>query len=313
MVVRRCLHCCVGVVAVLAGLVHLDPARRIPPLFLGDLRNHEQEYQDFVLQTQEKLRSKRVLSPVLVHEVTDHEWLQGGLILDVGVFLGSSTRVLAGLLGNRTTVHGFDTFSGFPEAKWYIDDFEYPSEFRHNESWVQGLIEEHGLQFVDGKPSTLGFNIEYHRGMTYDTLQPLLDAHPDKPVKFLHVDIDTYEGALHALETCRKRMVVGTTVVFDDFFVLSGEFKAFWQFQKKYPFEYTWTAWGHDIGFKNAVSLKSLILFLTGWNFGRTKTYQFFMGLRYSLSWTDYFVLLASYSNNAVGLRVTGIGKLYDP
>jgi len=283
------------------------------PLYFADLKVLAPDYRDFIYATREILLSKRVLGPVLVHEVTANEWLQDGLVLDVGVFLGSSTRLLAKLLNNRTTVHGFDTFSGFPDGKaWHIDGFEFPSKFAHNESWVQVVVAEHGLDFVDGTPSTLGHNVVFHRGLTYDTLQPVLDANREKPLTFMHVDIDTYEGAFHALETCRKRMVVGTTIVFDDFFIMSGEFKAFYDFQRKYPFQYTWTAWGHDIGFMNVISFKSLLACMVGWNYLQTKVWQAVLGLRWSSSWTDYWISVVYAWNNAVGLRVTGIGKLHD-
>jgi len=310
---RRCLSCSVGIFAVLVGPVYLEQARRVSPLFLADLNSHEKGFQDFVLETVETLRSKRVIGSVLVKEVLGNKWLEDGLILDVGVFLGSSTRTLAGLLGNRTTVHGFDTFSGFPEGKvWKIDDFDFESKFQHNETWVQTLIAEQGLDFTDGKPSTLGFNVEYHRGLSFDTLPKVLDAHPDKPVKFLHVDIDTYEGALGALEDCRKRMIVGTTIVFDDFFILNSEFKAFFEFQRRHSFQYTWTAWGHDVGFMNAVSPKSWLAFVWGYNVFKTKMWQLSFGLRWSASWADYFILVTSFFNNAAGLRITGIGNLHD-
>jgi len=307
---RICTNCCVLLFAMGVGLCYLEPVHRIGPLYAGNLNVHEPEFKEFVLKTQQTLRSKRVVSPPLVHEATANEWLQGGIILDIGVFLGSSTRILSGLLGNRTMVHGFDTFSGFPEGDWFIDDFVYPSNFSHDEPWVQGLIQEHGLTFKDGKPSTQGFNITYHKGMTFDTLQPVLDASPGVPVKFMHIDIDTYEGALHALETCRPRMVPGTVIVFDDFFVMSGEFKALWNFTKHHPsFKYTWRSWGNDIGWMNIINLKSLYYWVSHYSLTKFKLTQLIVGFRFSVSWADYLISLLSYTNNAVSLHVTDPGK----
>uniref|UniRef100_A0A7S2C121 Methyltransferase FkbM domain-containing protein n=1 Tax=Alexandrium andersonii TaxID=327968 RepID=A0A7S2C121_9DINO len=304
---------CGSIVALVLAGIFVDPAHRVPPFFLGDLKKYDKGYQDFVLATQEALSSKRLFGTTVLHEVSGNEWLQGGLILDVGVFLGSSTRLLAKLLGNRTMVHGFDTFSGFPEGEWYLDDLKFPTSFQHSEYWVKGMISEHGLSFVNGMPSTMGHNITFHKGLVSDTLQPVLDAHPGTPVKFLHVDIDTYEGAKHTLEACRKRFVPGTIIAFDDFHVLNGEFKAFYEFQKEHSFQYTWNSWGNDIGYKNIISLKTFLCWMVGFNFINTRMFQVVMGIRWSTSFMDYIHMVFSFYNNAVSLHITDVGSLHDP
>ena len=60
-------------------------------------------------------------------------FFRSGLVLDLGVFAGHSTRLLSHALGGGTTVHGFDTFNGIPE-RWDVDGT------KHGRSGAPGMF-----------------------------------------------------------------------------------------------------------------------------------------------------------------------------
>lgn len=86
----------------------------------------------------------------------------------------------------------------------------------------------------DGVPAALGRDVRFIKGSTYDTLAPFLADRPAAPIRLFHMDLDTYESCLHALETCKDHFVVGSILVFDEYLVTNGEMRAFYDFQKRY-------------------------------------------------------------------------------
>ena len=99
----------------------------------------------------------------------------------------------------------------------------------------------------DGVPAALGRKVQFIRGSTYETLAPFLADRPAAPIMLFHMDLDTYESCLHALETCKDRFVEGSILVFDEYLVTNGEMRAFFEFQNQYELEWRYRAWGLEI------------------------------------------------------------------
>jgi len=147
-----------------------------------------------------------------------------GLILEFGVFHGRSLRSIARRFPEEQ-VHGFDTFSGLPEA------------------WAE-VKEQAGTYSTQGAlPSELPPNVRLHKGLFSDTLPGFLDAHPG-PARFMHVDCDLYSSTKDIFDQMFSRVVPGTIILFDDFLAYPGweqhEFKAFQEAVDKHgwTFEY---------------------------------------------------------------------------
>ncbi|WP_228000268.1 class I SAM-dependent methyltransferase [Mycolicibacterium sp. P1-5] len=294
--------------------------RYIPNLYARDIGVYEADYQDFIRRTLTALRQLRIPDHTLLWEASR---LRGdGLLLDLGVWIGWSTRLLADKAGRR--VYGFDTFEGLVED-WQIDDrvLVKAGALSLNEPYAQRLIEDTGVTLEDGIPSALGRDIEFVKGSTYDTLAPFLDAHPG-PVRLFHMDLDTYESCLHALETCKERFEVGSILVFDEYLVTNGEMRAFYEFQAKYGFEFRYRAWGLEIMEMNAAMVKDRVkrfihrmealqaqrLLGDGsyvWKVWDRRFWRFWSGA----PWGDIrFMLGASGQRKSVSLEITSLGRL---
>ncbi|WP_396931696.1 TylF/MycF/NovP-related O-methyltransferase [Mycolicibacterium sp.] len=222
--------------------------RYIPNLYARDIGVYDTDYQDFIRRTLRDLRQHKIAGHTLLWEAAQ---LEGdGLLLDLGVWIGWSTRLVADKTGRR--VYGFDTFEGIVED-WQVDDgaLVKAGALSIAEPWAQRLIEDTGVTIENGIPSKEGRDVEFVKGSTYDTLAPFLDAHPG-PIALFHMDLDTYESCLHALETCKGRFEVGSILVFDEYLVTNGEMRAFYEFQEKYGFEFRYRAWGLEIMEMNA-------------------------------------------------------------
>jgi hypothetical protein len=116
-----------------------------------------------------------------------------GLVVELGVRFGTSLGLLHAAV--EQDVHGFDTFSGLPEA-WH----EVPA----------------GAYSTGGHVPDLGPGVHLHRGLFADTLPPFVAEH-GHPLRLVHVDCDLYSAAAGALEALSPRVVPGTVLVFDEY------------------------------------------------------------------------------------------------
>ncbi|XCI62797.1 hypothetical protein MPNTM1_03962 [Mycolicibacterium parafortuitum] len=294
--------------------------RYIPNLYSRDIGVYEADYQSFIRRTMTELREHRISGHTLLWEASK---LRGaGLILDLGVWIGWSTRLLADETGRR--VYGFDTFEGIVED-WQVDDgaLVKAGALSITEPWAQRLIEDTGVVIEDGIPSALGRDVEFVKGSTYDTLAPFLETRPG-PIRLFHMDLDTYESCLHALETCKQRFEVGSILVFDEYLVTNGEMRAFYEFWKKYGFEYRYRAWGLEIMEMNAAMVGSRVRrFLHRaeaiqaqrvlgdgsyvWKVWGKRFWRFWLGA----PWSDIrFMLGAVGQRKSVSLEITSLGRL---
>lgn len=319
----------VGVLAVLvvARRVYRGRDRYIPNLYSRDIGVYEDGYQAFIRRSLAELRQRKISEHTLLWEAsrlsTPHGENSEELILDLGVWIGWSTRLTAEASGRK--VYGFDTFEGLVED-WAIDDQVVIERgtFSLSEPLAKRFIRDTGVTLQDGIPPALGRDVEFIKGMTYETLAPFLAARPAAPISLFHMDLDTYESCLHALETCKDHFVEGSVLVFDEYLVTNGELRAFYEFQDKYGLQWRYRAWGLEVWEMNVEMVASwwkrlsyyLILIAGYWSLGDGRYAWTFFGKRFwrfwlGAPWGDIaFMLGAAGQRKSVSLEITGLGKL---
>lgn len=315
-------------VALLCGrLIYRSRDRYIPNLYARDIKVYDDDYQRFIRRTLSSLRKCRIPDHTLLREAARLAPPRGDgpeeLLLDLGVWIGWSTRLTADTSGR--TVYGFDTFEGLVED-WQIDDqiMVKRGTFSLSEPLAQRFIRDTGVTLDDGLPPALGRDVQFIKGTTYDTLAPFLADRPDAPIALFHMDLDTYESCLHALETCKDRFVEGSILIFDEYLVTNGEMRAFYEFQAKYGLQWRYRAWGLEIWEMNVEMVASrwkrlayyLILIAGYWSLGDGRYAWMFFDKRFWRFWLGApigdiaFMLGAAGQRKSVSLEITGLGTL---
>jgi hypothetical protein len=312
-----------------ARLVCRNRDRYIPNLYARDVRVYDDAYRSFIGSTLSDLRRCRIRGHTLLWEASrlpkpcpeDSD----ELLLDLGVWIGWSTRLISD--ASDRAVYGFDTFEGLVED-WQIDDqvLIKRGTFSLTEPLAQRLMPDTGVILHDGVPDALGRKVQFIRGSTYETLDPFLADRPAAPIRLFHMDLDTYESCLHALETCKDRFVEGSILVFDEYLVTNGEMLAFYEFQSKYELEWRYRAWGLEAWEMNVEMVTArwkravyyLILIALYWSMGDGSYAWTFFRRRFWRFWLGapmgdvFFMLGAAGQRKSVSLEITGLGKL-DP
>src|SRR4029453_17407244 len=133
------------------------------------------------------------------------------LIMEFGVASGRSLNFIAELVFPRQ-VYGFDWFRGLPEP-W---NGYSTGPFRcFPETW-NGYPQGH----FACSPPDVAENVGLIIGLFEDTLAPFLVEHHERAA-LIHVDCDLYSSTTTILETLRPRIVRGTVIVFDEFWIFS--------------------------------------------------------------------------------------------
>jgi hypothetical protein len=181
-----------------------------------------------------------------------------------------------------------------------------------------------GVSFHDGLPAALGRKVQFIKGSTYDTLAAFLADRPAASIRLFHMDLDTYESCLHALETCKDHFIEGSILVFDEYLVTSGEMRAFYEFQSNYELEWRYRAWGLEIMEMNVEMIAArwkrvlyyvlaiAVYWLIGvggyaWTWFRRPFWRFWLGAPIG---DILFILGAAGQRKSVSLEITGLGKL---
>lgn len=310
-----------------ARLVYRGRDRYIPNLYARDIRVYDDAYQAFIARTLSDLRRCRIRGHTLLWEASRLALPSGHdeLLLDLGVFIGWSTRLMADASGRA--VYGFDTFEGLVED-WQIDEHMLLKRgtFSLSDPLAQRLLRDTGVGLHDGLPTALGRKVQFIKGSTYETLTPFLADRPAAPIRLFHMDLDTYESCQHALEACKDHFVEGSILVFDEYLVTNGEMRAFYEFQNRYELQWRYRAWGLEIGEMNAEMVaapwKRLVYYLTliavycggsngfyAWAFFDKRFWRFWLGAPLG---DIFFTLGAAGERKSVSLEITGLGKL-DP
>ncbi|MFY1621107.1 TylF/MycF/NovP-related O-methyltransferase, partial [Micromonospora sp. WMMD736] len=166
--------------------------------------------------------------------------------------------------------------------------------------------------------------VQFVKGSTYDTLAPFLSDRPTAPIRLFHMDLDTYESCLHALETCKDHFVEGSILVFDEYLVTNAEMQAFYEFQNRYKLEWRYRAWGLEMMEMNLEMVTSrwkrlmhyLVAIAVYWSIGGGAYAWAFFDKRFWRFWLGApigdiaFMLGAAGQRKSVSLEITGLGEL---
>jgi Tfp pilus assembly protein PilF len=145
-----------------------------------------------------------------------------GLVLEFGVRYGTTIRQIVALAEQE--VHGFDTFTGLPEA-WH----EHPV----------------GTYSTAGELPKVPANVHLYAGLFGETLPPFLETHPGA-VRFINIDCDLYSSTQTVLTLLAARIVPGTVIVFDEYLCTNhwrdDEFRAFQEAVAAHGWHYDYIA-----------------------------------------------------------------------
>lgn len=119
------------------------------------------------------------------------------LWLEFGVFTGASCNITGYSQRNtQIEVHGFDTFTGLPEA-W---------EGHH----PKGHFDQGGRQ------PAVETNVKLHKGLFSESLPPFLEQNKDKRIAGMNIDCDLYRGAIESLNLTYHMWTPGTMLHFHE-------------------------------------------------------------------------------------------------
>jgi len=152
-----------------------------------------------------------------------------GHYLEFGVFSGGTIRHLA-RRAPATTIHGFDSFEGLPEA------------------WAGFGLGQRAFSRGSRLPRVPS-NVALHKGWFCETIATWRGEHPGS-VAFIHVDCDLYSSTMDILHGLADRLQAGTVIVFDEYFNYPGweqhEFKAWQEFVASHCVEYDYVAYARQ-------------------------------------------------------------------
>ena len=150
-----------------------------------------------------------------------------GLCIELGVYTGDSINYFSMHSPNKTW-YGFDSFVGFQE------------------DWKGGYFSK-GNYNLDGKLPSVNNNVKLLKGFFKNTL-PSFIKKTKKNISFLHVDCDTYESTIEALNILNLKLVPNTRILFDEYISYigwkNGEYKAWQEFVKKNNIKYEYEMFG---------------------------------------------------------------------
>jgi hypothetical protein len=145
-----------------------------------------------------------------------------GLVCEFGVGSGRSLRMTQEILPLDTSIHGFDTFTGLPQA------------------WGD---EPAGSYSTGGMVPLMEGDVYFHKGLFGDTITPFLDEMgKDAFLAYANIDCDLYTSTLDILEAFHGRIVTGTILIFDEYIChptwRQDEFRAWRECCKRFGWKY---------------------------------------------------------------------------
>jgi O-methyltransferase len=132
---------------------------------------------------------------------------------------------------NDAQFYAFDSFVGLPETDSYEDGIFQTGSFCTNRTDFLNIVKKKTGLIVDEK------NI--HEGFYSETLTSKLQDRMPK-VGVVHIDVDLYSSTVDVLNFIKPLLVVGTVLVFDDWYCFSpgankGELRAVKEFCEENP------------------------------------------------------------------------------
>ncbi|KAG7356731.1 macrocin-O-methyltransferase [Nitzschia inconspicua] len=149
-----------------------------------------------------------------------------GLVCEFGVGSGRSLRMTQEILPLDIEIHGFDTFTGLPQA------------------WGS---EPAGAYSTGGIVPNMEGEVYFHKGLFSDTISPFLNELGDDAfLAYANIDCDLYTSTLDILESFHGRIGVGTIIVFDEYIChptwRQDEFRAWRECCKRFGWTYEYLA-----------------------------------------------------------------------
>lgn len=136
--------------------------------------------------------------------------------LEFGVWKGASIACWRALNTHADSrFYGFDTFEGLPED-W---DAGHP----------RGTFSTSG-----DAPEVDDVRVSFIKGLFQDTLRDFLKSVPLSHRLVINVDCDIYSATLFVLGTLDRYFEPGTIIIFDDFYSMSHEFRAFHDYDRSF-------------------------------------------------------------------------------
>jgi O-methyltransferase len=136
--------------------------------------------------------------------------------LEFGVWRGEATDAWRNLnTHSDSRFVGFDTFEGLPE------DWE--------KNHPKGTFSTGGVV-----PKIDDTRVSFVKGLFQDTLREFLNTTPLQNRLVVNVDCDLYSATLFVLGTLDKFFQRGTVIIFDDFYSMNHETKAFIDYDKSF-------------------------------------------------------------------------------
>lgn len=162
-------------------------------------------------------RSRRSLitgnEQFIIHAIVAGMREMAGDIAEVGVYAGSSTRMICEAKGDKR-LHVCDTFAGLPEPTREDRGVETRGCYACGLDSIRA--------YLAGFP-----NVEYHVGFCPDSIRESL---ADTRFCFVHLDVDLYSSTKQCLEWFFPRLVPGGILLSHDYSVLEGVRQAFAEF-----------------------------------------------------------------------------------
>ncbi|MDR3144137.1 MAG: TylF/MycF family methyltransferase [Puniceicoccales bacterium] len=155
-----------------------------------------------------------------------------GIAIDLGAGVFKSSNLI-GAVFCHNIVFACDTFSGLPDV-WVRRDKNFPigtfAPIRHLQNEMQ-------------PPFPVLDNVVAVKGHFNDTIPQIIPIIEDYPIALVHIDSDTYSGAISGLKPLLPLLRVGTILVFDEFYNYpgyeNGEYRAFMELIVGNGFQYT--------------------------------------------------------------------------
>ena len=150
-----------------------------------------------------------------------------GLIMEFGVYKADTLNFISKLFEQKQ-VYGFDSFQGLPE--FWRDGFDSRS-------------------FTITTLPKVNNNVSLIEGWFDKTIPQFLKSIGEGEIMFLHIDCDLYSSTKTIFNLLKGRIVVGTVIVFDEYFNYDGwekgEYLAFQEYVKENQIKYEYLTYNH--------------------------------------------------------------------
>jgi len=159
----------------------------------------------------------------------------GGMVCEFGVASGRSLRMTQEMLPLDVPIHGFDTFTGLPQA------------------WGNEPV---GTYSTGGVIPNMEGCVFFHKGLFSDSIPRFLkETNEHLPLAFANIDCDLYTSTYDVLEAMQNRIVPGTVIIFDEYLChptwRQDEFRAWRECCKRFGWQYEYL--GFSLSTKQAV------------------------------------------------------------